>query len=71
MLNVGTKKIDESRINQIVNSEKKGKWINGDVLSLPKDQDIRGENKSSLVLNGFHYPMADGWRGTVCGRPFL
>ena len=70
VLSVGTIKIDRSGINQVVNSELKRKMNWSSVLSLPKDKEIDGENKYSLVLNDLHKPMGDS-RQAVCEGPFL
>ena len=70
VLSVGTIKIDWSGINQVVNSELKRKMNWSSVLSLPKDKEIDGENKYSLVLNDLHKPMGDS-RQAVCEGPFL
>ena len=70
VFSVGTIKIDRSGINQVVNSERKRKMNWNSVLSLPKDKEINGENKDSLVLNDLCKPMGDS-RQAVCEGPFL
>ena len=50
--------------------KERGKWTKVNVLSLPKDKEINGENKYSLVLNDLHKPMGDS-REAVREGPFL
>lgn len=50
--------------------KERGKWTKVNVLSLPKDKEINGENKYSLVLNDLYKPMGDS-REAICEGPFL